>query len=50
MTKVWFAYWMRTSGSEQYGIGFRKDDTELCKLGNDGLKQLADNGKIDEIG
>ena len=36
-------------GSEQYGIGFRKDDTELCKLVNDGLQQLADSGKVAEI-
>lgn len=36
-------------GSEQYGIGFRKDDTELCQLVNDGLKQLADSGKVAEI-
>ena len=36
-------------GSEQYGIGFRKEDTELCQLVNDGLKQLAENGTVAEL-
>lgn len=37
-------------GSETYAIGFRKDDTELCKQVNDALTALVENGKYDEIG
>ncbi len=37
-------------GSEQYGIGFRKDDTELCDKINEALDTLSENGTIDEIG
>lgn len=37
-------------GSEQYAIGFRKDDTELCDKINDALDELAANGTYDEIG
>ena len=36
-------------GSEVYGIGFRKDDTELCGLINDALKALAADGTVDKI-
>ena len=37
-------------GSEQYGIGFRKDDTELRDEVNEALQALVDNGTYDEIG
>ncbi|MBQ4513621.1 MAG: transporter substrate-binding domain-containing protein [Anaerolineaceae bacterium] len=37
-------------GSEQYGIGFRKDDTELRDQVNDALMALVENGTYDEIG
>lgn len=37
-------------GSEQYAIGFRKDDTELRDKVNDGLKALVENGTYDKIG
>ena len=37
-------------GSEQYGIGFRKDDEELCEKVNAALDALAENGTFDEIG
>ena len=37
-------------GSEQYGIGFRKDDTELCEKVNEALLALVENGTYDEIG
>ena len=37
-------------GSEQYGIGFRKDDTELCEKVNEALMALVENGTYDEIG
>ncbi len=36
-------------GSEQYGIGFRKDDTELCDLVNAALTALADDGVVAKI-
>ena len=36
-------------GSEQYGIGFRKDDTELCDLVNAALLALAADGTVDKI-
>ena len=37
-------------GSEQYAIGFRKDDTELCDLINAALDALAEDGTYDQIG
>ena len=36
-------------GSEQYGIGFRKNDTELCDLVNAALDALAVDGTVDAI-
>lgn len=36
-------------GSEQYGIGFRKDDTELCELVNVALEALAADGTVAKI-
>ena len=36
-------------GSEQYGIGFRKDDQELCDLVNVALIALAEDGTVAEI-
>lgn len=36
-------------GSEQYGIGFRKDDQELCDLVNAALEALAADGTVAEI-
>ena len=36
-------------GSEQYGIGFRKDDQELCNLVNDALDALAADGTVAKI-
>ncbi len=36
-------------GSEQYAIGFRKDDTELCNLVNEALNALAEDGTVAEI-
>lgn len=35
--------------TEEFGIGFRKEDTELCKKVNDAIKQLKDNGKFAEL-
>ena len=37
-------------GSEQYAIGFRKDDTELCEKINTALEALAEDGTFDTIG
>ena len=37
-------------GSEQYAIGFRKDDTELCNKVNEALKALVENGTYAKIG
>ena len=36
-------------GSEQYGIGFRKNDTELCEKVNAGLETLASDGTVAAI-
>lgn len=36
-------------GSEQYGIGFRKDDTELCDQVNAALDALAADGTVAKI-
>jgi polar amino acid transport system substrate-binding protein len=37
-------------GSEQYAIGFRKDDTELCEKINAALDALVADGTYEEIG
>ena len=37
-------------GSEQYAIGFRKDDQELCDKVNAALDALAADGTFDKIG
>lgn len=34
---------------EEFGIGFRKEDTELCKKVNDAIKKLKENGKFEEL-
>ena len=36
-------------GSEQYGIGFRKEDTELCEQVNAALDALAADGTVATI-
>ena len=36
-------------GSEQYAIGFRKDDTELCDKVNAALDALAEDGTVAKI-
>ena len=36
-------------GSEQYGIGFRKDDQELCDQVNAALDALAEDGTVAKI-
>ena len=36
-------------GSEQYGIGFRQDDTELCNMVNLALVRLYEDGTVDKI-
>ncbi len=38
-----------TLGSEQYAIGFRKDDKELCDKINAALDALAEDGTVDKI-
>ncbi len=35
--------------AEQYGIGFKKGNTELCKQVTDALTKLKENGKFDEL-
>ena len=45
-----YVYLEEELGSEQYAIGFRKDDTELCEKINAALDELAANGKMEEIG
>lgn len=36
-------------GNEQYGVGFRLEDTELCEQVNTALKALFENGTVDKI-
>lgn len=45
-----YVYLEEVLGTEQYGIGFRQEDTELCELVNAGLDALAADGTFDEIG
>ncbi|MBR2528849.1 MAG: amino acid ABC transporter substrate-binding protein [Blautia sp.] len=45
-----YVYLEEELGSEQYAIGFRKDDTELCEKINEALDALAADGTYDEIG
>jgi polar amino acid transport system substrate-binding protein len=45
-----YEYLKEEMGSEQYGIGFRKDETELCEQVNAALDALAADGTVDEIG
>ena len=35
--------------SEQYGIGFKQGNTELCKQVEDALNQLVSNGTFDQL-
>lgn len=39
----------RSFGEENYGVAFRKEDTQLTKKINDAMDTLAQNGKLDEI-
>ena len=45
-----FAFLDEVLGSEQYGIGFRKDDQELCDQVNFALIALVADGTYDAIG
>lgn len=45
-----YVYLDEELGSEQYAIGFRKDDTELCEKINAALDALVADGTYDEIG
>ena len=36
-------------GKEEYAIGMRKDDTELCKHINKAMQELKDDGTFDNI-
>lgn len=36
-------------GTEEYAVGFRKEDTVLCDAVNDALQQLKDNGTYQSI-
>lgn len=45
-----YVYLDEEMGSEQYGIGFRKDETELCDQVNAALEALAADGTVDAIG
>ena len=49
-TKAGYHFLDEALGSEQYAIGFRKDDTALRDEVNEALQALVDNGKYDEIG
>jgi polar amino acid transport system substrate-binding protein len=45
-----YVYLDEALGSEQYAIGFRKDDTELCEKINAALDALVADGTYEEIG
>ena len=45
-----YVYLDEPLGSEQYGIGFRKEDTELCEKVNAALDALVADGTYDKIG
>ncbi len=45
-----YEYLEEPLGSEQYAIGFRKDDTELCDKVNAALDALVADGTYDAIG
>ena len=45
-----YSYLDEELGSEQYGIGFRKNDTELCDKVNAALDALVEDGTYDAIG
>lgn len=42
-------YLGETLGTEQYGVAFRKGDTELCKMVNDALDALSANGTVAKL-
>ena len=44
-----YGYLAEELGTEQYAIGFRKVDTELCDKINEGLAALAADGTVAEI-
>lgn len=44
-----YEYLAEELGSEQYAIGFRKDDTELCEKINTALDALAKDGTVAKI-
>ena len=39
----------RSFGEEEYGIGFRKGDTELTQKVNDAIKEMMDSGELQTI-
>lgn len=45
-----FVFLEEMLGDEEYAIGFRKGDTELCDKINEALDQLVANGKYAELG
>ena len=45
-----FTFLEEELGSEQYAIGFRKDDVELCDKVNAALDALVEDGTYDKIG
>ncbi len=45
-----YVYLEEELGSEQYGIGFRKEDTDLCEKVNAALDALTKDGTVEKIG
>ncbi|MCG4715504.1 transporter substrate-binding domain-containing protein [Faecalibacillus intestinalis] len=39
-----YVYLDENFGTEEYAVGMRKDDEELCKQINTALKELKDDG------
>ena len=44
-----YVYLDENFGTEEYAVGMRKDDKELCKKINQALKELKDDGTYDKI-
>ena len=42
-------FWMRHLNTEQYAIGFKKGNQELCDVVNADLKKLTEDGTVAKL-